>query len=63
LEITDRIELRLAGDDALVEAARAHQDYVAGETLARSVSYGDAAGGTEARIDGLTLRVAVTKAS
>jgi isoleucyl-tRNA synthetase len=63
LEITDRIELRLAGDDALVEAARAHQDYVAGETLATTVSYGDAGEGAEARIDGLKLTVSVSKAS
>ncbi len=39
LEVTDRIELTLDGDDALLAAARAHQDYIAGETLATLVSY------------------------
>ena len=39
LEVTDRIELRLAGDAELLDAARAHEAYVAGETLATSVSY------------------------
>ncbi|MFZ0042011.1 MAG: isoleucine--tRNA ligase, partial [Solirubrobacteraceae bacterium] len=34
LEVSDRIVLTLDGDDQLVAAARAHQDYIAGETLA-----------------------------
>jgi isoleucyl-tRNA synthetase len=33
LEITDRIELRLAGDEMLVEIANEHRAYVDGETL------------------------------
>ncbi len=44
LELTDRIELALpAGDEALL----AHRDWIAGETLAVSVTVGD---GTEPRI-------------
>jgi len=39
LEVTDRIELRLTGDAELLDAARALEAYVAGETLATSVSY------------------------
>ena len=39
LEVSDRIALTLGGDDGLLEAARAHEDYVAGETLATSVTY------------------------
>ena len=39
LEVTDRIVLTLDGDDALLGAARAHQDYIAGETLAVEVGY------------------------
>jgi isoleucyl-tRNA synthetase len=39
LEVTDRIVLALDGDADLVAAARAHQDYIAGETLATEVSY------------------------
>ena len=38
LEITDRIELALAGDDELLEAVREHRSYIAGEVLATSVS-------------------------
>ncbi|MBN9622900.1 MAG: class I tRNA ligase family protein, partial [Actinobacteria bacterium] len=34
LEITDRIALGLGGDPELVEVAREHQSYIAGETLA-----------------------------
>ena len=41
LEITDRISLRLGGDDELIEAARAHEEYVTGEVLATQVAYGD----------------------
>ncbi len=39
LEVTDRISLTLGGDDDLVAAARAHEAYVTGETLATSVAY------------------------
>ena len=39
LDVTDRIALTLDGDDALLEAARAYQEYIAGETLATTVSY------------------------
>ncbi len=35
LEVTDRIELALSGDPELIEAARAHEPYLAGEVLAR----------------------------
>ena len=34
LEVEDRIELALGGDPALIAAAEAHRDYLAGETLA-----------------------------
>ena len=61
LEITDRIELRLGGDPELLDAARAHAEYVAGETLAIAVSY-DAEGGAAARIEGRELAIAVSAA-
>jgi isoleucyl-tRNA synthetase len=61
LDITDRIELTLGGDEELIEAARAHQDYVAGEVLATSVSYGDGGNGG-ASIDGRDLAIAVRRA-
>ena len=40
LEITDRIELSLGGDEELLDAARAHEAYLAGEVLATVVAYG-----------------------
>ena len=62
LEVSDRIELSLGGDDELLEAARAHEAYIAGETLATSVSYdGDSAGETTT-IEGRELRIGVARA-
>jgi isoleucyl-tRNA synthetase len=62
LEITDRIELSLGGDAELLDAARAHAEYVAGEVLATVVAY-DAADGTGAKIDGRELTISITRAS
>jgi isoleucyl-tRNA synthetase len=63
LNVEDRIELSLGGDDELLDATRAHEDYVAGETLATSVSYdradGDAAAAAE--IEGRRLLIAVER--
>ena len=61
LEVTDRIRLLLGGDGELLEAARAHEAYVAGETLATSVSY-DAADAAATEIEGRELRIAVQRA-
>jgi isoleucyl-tRNA synthetase len=61
LEITDRIELSLAGDAELLEAAREHQAYLAGEVLAIAVAYDDG-GGEPATIDGRELSIGVTRA-
>ncbi|MGC1853118.1 MAG: isoleucine--tRNA ligase [Solirubrobacterales bacterium] len=60
LEITDRIELSLGGDEELLAAARAHEDYVSGEVLAVKVAYDDADGVT-ATIDGCELRIALNR--
>ncbi len=62
LDVEDRISLALGGDDDLLAAVRAHEDYVTGETLATSLDLGDAAAGTEARIEGRELRIAVSRA-
>jgi isoleucyl-tRNA synthetase len=61
LEITDRIDLTLAGDPDLLETARAHQEYLAGEVLATSVSYGGAGDGALARIDDRELNIALER--
>ena len=41
LAVEDRIELALTGDAALLEAACAHRDYIAGETLALALALPD----------------------
>jgi isoleucyl-tRNA synthetase len=58
LEITDRIELSLGGDEELLAAARAHESYVAGEVLATAVAY-DAADGVTVTLDGRDLRISI----
>jgi isoleucyl-tRNA synthetase len=62
LEITDRIALGLGGDGELLEVAREHESYIAGETLAQSVALGDGNGdaGSVANIDGHELRISVS---
>jgi isoleucyl-tRNA synthetase len=59
LEITDRIELALGGDEELLAAAREHQPYIAGEVLATAVAY-DAGDGVTTKLDGRELRIAVS---
>jgi isoleucyl-tRNA synthetase len=61
LEVTDRIVLTLDGDAKLLGAARAHQDYIAGETLAVEVAYEslDGEGLEPVKIDGRELWIAV----
>jgi isoleucyl-tRNA synthetase len=63
LEVTDRIVLTLDGDEDLVGAARVHQDYIAGETLATDVSYEALNGAAPVKIDGRELKVGVALAS
>jgi isoleucyl-tRNA synthetase len=62
LDVSDRIALTLDGDATLVGAARAHENWVAGETLAVEVSYETLDGAEPVRIDGRELRVGVTLA-
>ncbi len=64
-DISDRIRLVLDGAPQLLDAARAHEAYLAGETLALGVSYeplADAAVTHSTMIDELPLRIAVTRA-
>jgi isoleucyl-tRNA synthetase len=60
LNVEDRITLVLGGSEELLEAARAHEDYVAGETLALSVSY-DGRDGEPASIEGQELLIKVIR--
>lgn len=63
LAVEDRIGLKLGGDEALLAAAREHERYLAQETLATSIEFGDGAapGAAPAEIAGLQLRIEVTK--
>jgi isoleucyl-tRNA synthetase len=63
LEVSDRIALALGGDAELLDAVREHEQVLAGEVLATSVSYdadGDGAGAS-ATVDGRPLAIAVSK--
>jgi isoleucyl-tRNA synthetase len=62
LDVSDRISLALGGDDELLAAAREHESYIAGETLATTVGYGADGAGEKATIEGRELRIGVSKA-
>jgi isoleucyl-tRNA synthetase len=62
LDISDRIDLALDGDATLLEAARHHETYVAGEVLAVSVAYAANGTGQTASIEGRELRISVARA-
>jgi len=67
LEVEDRIELILGGEATLLEAAREHQPYVSGETLAVSVALGGGDAGAmdyceQTEIEGLGLEIALRRA-
>jgi isoleucyl-tRNA synthetase len=61
LDVSDRISLTLNGDGELLEAARAHQEYIAGEALAVEVSYDEVAGVEPVTIDGHPLSIGVRR--
>ncbi len=62
LDVSDRIALSLDGDAELLDAAKAHQSYVTGETLATSVAYGEDGNAAAAQIEGRELRIGVERA-
>jgi isoleucyl-tRNA synthetase len=59
LNVEDRISLTLGGDDELLDAARAHEEYVARETLATSLNYDGT--GERSEIEGRELLIAVER--
>jgi isoleucyl-tRNA synthetase len=61
LQVEDRIELALGGDQELLAAARDFEDYIARETLATAVAYGDG-GESVAKIEGRSLSIGVLRA-
>jgi isoleucyl-tRNA synthetase len=70
LQVEDRIELALDGDPALIEAAEAHREYLAGETLAVELNLGEATADAadpmdyteQTEIDGLPLTISLSRA-
>jgi isoleucyl-tRNA synthetase len=62
LDISDRIALTLDGDAELLAAARLHEAYITGETLATSVIFEPLNGVAPVSIDGRELRIAVAVA-
>jgi|HubBroStandDraft_3_1064219.scaffolds.fasta_scaffold00170_11 isoleucyl-tRNA synthetase len=66
LEVEDRIELALDGDPALSDAVREHVTYIAGETLAVSLTVGDAEAmdyRERCDIEGLALEIALRRSA
>jgi isoleucyl-tRNA synthetase len=62
LEVSDRIVLTLDGDRSLLGAARTHQAYIAGETLATQIAYESLDGVAPVTIDGRALKIGVALA-
>jgi isoleucyl-tRNA synthetase len=63
-EYTTRIELGIAGNEAVVAACEAFQDFIAGETLAKKMVFGPLAEpdlSRDAEIDGHTVTLAVRR--
>jgi isoleucyl-tRNA synthetase len=69
LQVEDRIELALDGDPALLDAAHAYRDHIAGETLAVVLELGDGRAAAamdyseQTEIDGLPLTISLSRRS
>ncbi|MGD0483698.1 MAG: isoleucine--tRNA ligase [Gemmatimonadales bacterium] len=65
-QVSDRIDLWVAGDGAVLAAAERHSGYIGGETLARRVRTGAPDGavdaGQDVELDGLKAHLAVRRA-
>ena len=63
LVVTDRIQLVVEGDKAVVDAIRSHEAHVSGQVLAVGISYGDpGASPTAVTVEGSALRFSITVA-
>ncbi|MGI8440988.1 MAG: DUF5915 domain-containing protein, partial [Thermoleophilaceae bacterium] len=61
LAVEDRIALTLGGETELLEAVRAHEPYVTGETLAVALHYDGAEGGESTKIEGRELIIGLER--
>ena len=59
--VTDRIKLKVFGDDELKDAWTMFADFVAGETLAASAEWGEASGATKVDADDKSWSVKIEK--
>jgi isoleucyl-tRNA synthetase len=62
LEVTDRIRLGLEGDAEVMEAARAFDEYLCGETLTDTLEWSVQAGSTEVDLGDVRVRISIDKA-
>ncbi|GAB3732992.1 isoleucine--tRNA ligase [Amycolatopsis oliviviridis] len=63
LDVADRIALTVDAPEDVVTAAKTHEEFIASETLATSVAYGDVADGSAGTVgEGTKVTVAVAKA-
>jgi isoleucyl-tRNA synthetase len=63
LDVADRIVLTIDAPDDVVEAAKRHEEFLASETLATSVTHGSVAEGSAGAVgDGTKVTVSVAKA-
>jgi isoleucyl-tRNA synthetase len=62
LNVEDRIVLELGGDDVVLQSAREHSDYIAGEVLAIELSFNGAAAGSVVEVKGRELRIQLERA-
>jgi isoleucyl-tRNA synthetase len=62
LAVEDRIRLALGGDDELLGAAQAHEEYLAREVLAVEIAYDGSFDGDVATIEDRELRIGVARA-
>ncbi|KAA9151727.1 isoleucine--tRNA ligase [Amycolatopsis acidicola] len=64
LDVADKVDLVVDAPAEVAEAAKEHEKFIAGETLALSVSYATVENGSEGAVgDGVKVAVRVTKAN
>ena len=63
LDVSDRIRLRVAADGDIFDAAEAHKDYIASETLARDIEVQrlDAGDGVAVDLDGQNVKLSLDR--
>ena len=63
LEVEDRIDLKLGGDERLLKAVSLHQEWIAGEVLAVGLELGIEDAASHLTIDGMVLEVELAVAA